>query len=329
MSKVLILDVAHGNCALAQSNGSTIIVDAPVGGLLLNTLEDLGIDRVFAAFISHADKDHLSGILSLLTSDKIAVDKLYVNPDSQKKTRAWRDFLAAVQVAEKKGSCIVKTSLSTTSPGIIQFGDAFVKVLAPSAALALSGVGSKDNKGRVVTSNSLSAVLKIYCAGQSPLLLAADLDQIGLDDALQYNVDLKASTVVFPHHGGSPGDIDTEKFVDVFLKRSKPDLVIFSNGRGRHDNPRKEIVGPIVKSGCLVACTQLSKRCSPVEKGSVNNYLEPIRAVGFADSASCAGSISLDLLKSASRTQNAAEGHLRFIKESVPTPMCNSNPTST
>lgn len=85
MSSVTLLDVSHGNCAVIQDGNAVAVVDSPIGSLLLDTLTDMGVSTVSAAIISHADRDHLSGILSLLTNDNFQVERIYVNPDAQKK----------------------------------------------------------------------------------------------------------------------------------------------------------------------------------------------------------------------------------------------------
>jgi beta-lactamase superfamily II metal-dependent hydrolase len=321
MARAVVLDVAHGNCTIGQSSGATIIADAPIGGLLLNTLEDLNICRVDAVFISHADNDHINGILALLTSPKIHVENVFVNPDSIKKTRSWRNFLVAVGVAERNGTPNVHTSLTTTAPGKFKFGDAVAQVVAPSAAFALSGVGSNDKQGRKITSNSLSAVLTLSIEDQKSLLLPGDIDEIGLDAALENHADFAAGTVVFPHHGGLSGATDHSAFVKKFLAISNPSQVIFSNGRNRHDNPRADVVSLVKEHGCAIACTQLSVRCCATPQVGSTDHLESFRAMGAADGASCAGSVSVDLLAAASRKLEAADLHLKFVK-SLPTAMC-------
>lgn len=204
MSEVVVLDVAHGNCTLVRSAGAHCIVDAPLGSLLLNTLEDLGITSIDVAFVSHADRDHLGGIVSLLTSKTVRLKKLYVNPDSQKNTKIWRDFRAAVSVAEQQGSCEVVPSLTTTMPGSVLVGDVSIHVEAPSASFALAGSGGMDDQGRKITSNSISALLRLQQYDVPRVLLAGDIDVVGLDDAVSHQRDLKADTLVFPHHGGAP-----------------------------------------------------------------------------------------------------------------------------
>jgi beta-lactamase superfamily II metal-dependent hydrolase len=324
VTKIILLDVGHGNCAIVRSGEATAVIDSPTGAMLLDTLRDLEIHTVETAIISHADKDHIAGILSLLTSDNIRVDRVFVNPDSQKNTRIWRDFRVAVAVAERNGTCTVVPSLSTTSPGEIEVGAARITVLCPSAALALTGVGGTTPRGRNVNSNTLSGVLRIDADdGAGSILLAADMDEVGLAEAIDAETSLEADILVFPHHGGLPGAANTQEFTGKLLQAVRPNTVVFSNGRGRHDNPRPEIVDAVRNRGCGVACTQLSERChsQPVD---ARDYLEPLRASGRKEGFSCAGSMTLELQPDGHRPAERAARHQLFISERVTSPMCRN-----
>ncbi len=325
MSDIVLFDVAHGNCSLVRSQGSYSVIDAPLGAMLLNTLEDMGISCVDVAFISHADKDHIAGIIGLLTSTTIQLKKLYLNPDSQKKTGIWRALLAAVSVAEREGNCEVVSTLTTTTPGTVTVGDVAVHVEAPSTSFALAGSGGTDAQGRHITSNSISALLRLKHADRPGLLLAGDIDEVGLDDALRHDRDLTAQTLVFPHHGGLPTSSDAGAFVERILGAVNPSLVIFSNGREKHDNPQPEIVSQVVRIGCKVACTQLAKSCSksPILDGG---HLEPHRAHGRPTGVSCAGSITIDLADHGRRPAAIERAHQKFINDAVETPMCRVAP---
>ncbi len=321
MSDFVILDVAHGNCALLRDGAAVAVIDAPTRSLLLDTLDDLGIDTVHSAFISHADKDHIAGILAMLTSDRIKVEQIFVNPDGQRNSKIWRDFLTAVSVAHRKGDCAVRTSLTASEPGAVTVGNVEIAIIAPSPRLALTGVGGKDAQGRALTANSLSAVLKISEGGAPAALLAGDMDEIGLDDAIAHDADLTAKLLVFPHHGGLPGG-NAEAFTGKLYDRVRPEAVLFSNGRNRHDNPRPEIIDAMIESSCAVACTQLSERCSARPIEGDRDDLEPFRSSGRANGGSCAGSMSIELAGGARRVSAAAAQHARFIDDRVPTPMC-------
>lgn len=319
MTALTILDVGHGNCAILRSQGAVAVVDSPIGSLLLDTLRDLGIAKIDAAFISHSDKDHLAGIVALLTSEDVVVDRLYVNPDAGKNSAVWADLIAAVSVAQKRGGCAVSNSLTSAVPGQVSIGDATIHVVAPSAALSLRGVPGIMPDGAVVTANSLSAVLRVETAAGHGVLLAGDLDEIGLADAIEHGADLGARILVFPHHGGSPGD-DVEAFVTRLIDAVRPESVIFSNGRNKYDLPLRSVVDAVVAAGCSVACTQLARACSNTQ--IAGEHLEEVRAHGRRAGHSCAGSISFDLQSGAARPEDAIARFNTFVNDQVPTPMC-------
>src|SRR3546814_3520417 len=97
--------------------------------------------------------------------------------------------------------------------------------------------------------------------------------------------------------------------------------VCSSDLKGRHDNPRPEIIAPVREWGCTIACTQLSERC---QAAAVDNtgYLESVRAYGRRSGACCAGSVSLTIDPEACRIPEAEELHRRFVSSEVKTPMC-------
>jgi hypothetical protein len=209
-------------------------------------------------------------------------------------------------------------------PGVIELGDGTITVVSPSAALALSGVGGKTLSAQTVTANTLSGVLRVDSGtGGNGVLLAGDMDETSLDNAIAAGAELSANVLVFPHHGGLPGNADATAFAVKLLNAVKPQSVIFSNGRGRHDNPRPEIVGPARERGCAIACTQLSERCQATTVDATD-HLEPIRAHGRPAGACCAGSITLTLGPTAVRIPGADERHQSFITEQVATPMCRA-----
>lgn len=316
-----LLDVGHGNCAIVRSGDTTAVVDCPTGSILLDTLNDLGIEVVEVAIISHADKDHIAGILSLLSSTRVRVGKVYVNPDSQKRTKVWKDFRVAVADAERTGGFEVIPTLSSVVPGVLTIGNLTLRVLSPSNRLTLTAVGGETLSGKTVTSNTLSGVLRVDVGNKPGVLLAGDMDDIGLDDALEMGHDLSAEVLVFPHHGGFPGGTEPHQFAERILNAVNPKAVMFSNGRNRHDNPKPEMVDAAAGRGCAVACSQLSARCqaTPIEG---DQHLEPIRALGRASGSACAGSTTFVLGDEIRRLPDMADRHARFVTDRVSTPMC-------
>lgn len=320
MSDVLLLDVGHGNCTVIQDAGVVAVIDSPAGSTLLDALEDLGVTRVDFALISHADADHIQGVLALLTSQRISVGCLYLNPDRDRNTVAWRDLLSAVKVAERTHGFRTCTSLNTVTPGTLKIGGLTATVVSPSTALALSAVDGRAPEGGLNSANTLSAVIKVERAPDTGVLLAGDLDRVALEDIKASGLNLKASALVYPHHGGLPGSVGTASFVHDLLNLVQPTSVYVSNGRNRHGNPRSEVVETITEYGCGLACTQMARACG--EPVSVA-HLEKWPAAGRGAMHSCAGSISLTLEATGAVRDAAGDASFReFVATQVSTPMC-------
>jgi competence protein ComEC len=320
MSDVLILDVAHGNCAVVQNAGAVAVIDAPVGSMILDTLEELGVSHVEHAIISHSDADHLCGMLALLTSTRVTVANLYVNPDADKESAAWKDLKAAVRVASRDKTTRTIPSLNVSIPGTLNVGDISLTVVSPSEALALSGVGGRSPDGKPTNANTLSAVIKVERAPNVGVLLAGDLDATGFEDVVASGAKLAASALVYPHHGGLPGSGNPTDFVQGLLDLVRPAKVYFSNGRNKHANPRSEIVGAILDRGCGLACTQLARSCGDPMTAS---HLEKWPAAGRDKQHSCAGTISLTLEETGAVRDPAMEAGFReFVTTHVPSAMC-------
>src|ERR1700761_8321171 len=89
-ASLTILDVGHGNCAVARGDSGVLVVDAgPGGGELLQYLSDEAIDTVSCVVISHADNDHLRGLLAILEEPSVEVAEIRLNPDAAKLTDLW------------------------------------------------------------------------------------------------------------------------------------------------------------------------------------------------------------------------------------------------
>jgi beta-lactamase superfamily II metal-dependent hydrolase len=296
------------------------VIDAPVGSAVIDTLEELGVTHVEHALISHSDADHLEGILALLTSKRITVRSLHLNPDAEKTSTAWRDLLAAVRVASLGGTFRTYTSLTVSTPGAVSVGDIKMTVVSPSEALALSAVGGRSPDDKANSANTLSAVIKVERAPDVGVLLAGDLDATGLQDVVASGANLTASVLVYPHHGGLPGSGNPDTFVQGLLDLVRPSQVYVSNGRNKHGNPRPEVVEAILDRGCGLACTQLAKACGdPVP----NPPLERWPSAGREMHHSCAGTISLTLEAGGAVREPAIEAAFHaFVANHVPTAMC-------
>ena len=285
-----ILDVGHGNCAVLVDKNGVVVFDAGPGCTWLQFLTAQGIERIDVVLISHAHQDHIGGIVGLLTSQRFDVGCVRVNTDSAKKSKLWDDL---VFVLDDLDGVDFKPELVRDNSGQFDQGSVAIEILAPSKYLASKGPGSVDREQRRVTSNTISAVVRL-CANDRPVvLLAGDIDDVALENMLENEVDVNAPIVVFPHHGGRPGTSDARLFTRRLCEAVKPTTVIFSIGPGLYGTPRQDIVAEIqsVVPGVRIACTQLSEHCAASLPGEDPSHLVAAHSRGREARRCCAGTL--------------------------------------
>lgn len=316
-----LLDVGHGSCAILSDGEVTSVVDAGPGSALLEYLSAKNISKIHTLIISHADADHISGLIALLSSDLYSITHVLINADSIKKSALWEDVRHSLDTHHDAGTITVRPVLSgkvAEWPGTTTA----IEVIAPSVHAVLSGgPGSTDPQGRTRTSNSSSVVLRILCNNRPIALLGGDMDDITLDELMSKKRDMRAEFLVFPHHGGHAGSKGLDVFAENVISAVEPHSILFSNGRGRYGTPRPEIVEAAHSKGVVrIACTQLSKNCCEQEHALSVDHLSADYSAGASDRKCCAGTMSIDLISS-EMISPVTEKHDAFVK-SLPTPIC-------
>jgi beta-lactamase superfamily II metal-dependent hydrolase len=327
LPELIILDVGHGNCALLRDTEAVTIIDCPPTTTLLETLTQLNINSIDQVLISHADFDHASGLPALL--NEAIIHNIYINPDATKKSKAWREIRAALALAEMKGT-IVHTSLTSTLTRKIRSGAVEIEILAPSSAVALGGAGGEDLEGRSLTSNAMSVVIGLMHNDSRVALLPGDIDDVGLDNLLRTQSNVEAQILVFPHHGGKAGTTSDIAFAQKLCGLVKPNLVLFSIGRKRFDNPREHIMQGVVSTvpDAHIMCTQLSEKCAaelPTSKFAHFANL-PAHGSGNSNNCCCGGSISIQINGKQTTYVPPFNLHRQFVmkmnRNNVSAPLC-------
>jgi beta-lactamase superfamily II metal-dependent hydrolase len=323
--KLAILDVGHGNCTVLQDTKGVTVIDAGPRSHLLEYLTQQGIRRIESILVSHADEDHIGGLIALLDPQTLEVGKIRLNTDP-KPTKAWHGLLHILDRADRHGNIDFQPFLTLSSPensGEFDQGSVQVQVLGPSKNLAARGPGGHDGKGRKIESNSISAVIRLSIDDEPIALLPGDLDEIGLDDLLESHEDIHAPLVVFPHHGGRSRRTSSAEFAKRLCRHVRPETVIFSIGRGRFGTPRPEVVEAVRQANTRVriACTQLSERCAAKTPNFDASHLNPEFSGGREFRTCCAGTLVLDLDNPRS-VLPAHEEHLEFIRRAAPLALC-------
>jgi beta-lactamase superfamily II metal-dependent hydrolase len=323
-SRLSILDVGHGNCAVLECGGGVTVIDAGPGSSLLEFLVREGISSVDTVLISHADEDHIAGLVALLASGEISISNVRLNGDSQKESAIWDDLLFELSARDSLGELNFYPLLASGSEdGFVQ-GDGKIEVVGPGKYLVASGVGSRDREGRRIGTNSISSVLKVIFRGRAVALLPGDVDEVGLADLVSRRASAEAEILVFPHHGGKSGGGDLSKFAKEIARLVRPKVVIFSIGRGKHGTPRPEIIESLREEvpGVWIACTQLSDHCAANLPNEVPTHLASVFSRGREQRKCCAGTLTI-ALESGSRSILPLHSlHQEFITISAPTALC-------
>ena len=129
--RIFILDVGQGDATLIRDGlGTDVLVDGgrkSTGETVLASLRQLQVDDLEAILATHADSDHVGGLIDVLLADDIPVESALYNgyPGD---TQTWGQFVAAVAA---EGLSL----LPAQYPGSFTWGTISASVLNPPPGL--------------------------------------------------------------------------------------------------------------------------------------------------------------------------------------------------
>lgn len=314
-TKFTVLDIGHGNCSLIESSDSFTIIDAAQGSDVQNILNEKSITQIDDLIISHSDKDHVGGAIAILLDDAVTVKRVHLNPDGIKTTATWGDFRSALAYARGLHNTNIVTAINCDSPDL-EYSDYCLEVLSPYAIDCVTGVGTLDEEGNKLDANSMSVVLRLKHNDENIALIPGDMDSKTLDFLMREYDALDAKILVFPHHGGRPGQGDPEEFAKLLCEKVNPELILFSNSRFKHNNPIPAVISGAKQSNCgaHLACTQMSTSCCNDKASLSNEHLMSIYpSKGHTEKHSCAGSITIVLNGRDTDVSTPLEPHRNYI----------------
>jgi competence protein ComEC len=321
-SYVAVLDVGHGNSIVLFERGCACIVDCGPGSSILEFLTNEGITQIENVFLSHADQDHIEGLVVLLSSDRISILNVYVNSDGLKSSALWDDLVYSLSKTSVQGGTKLFPAITRTQT-TFNCGDMIIETIGPSAYLAAKSPGSKDRKKRKITSNSISASFRIHWNDKPVAYLAGDIDQISLDDQKDHGIDISSPVLIFPHHGGNIASGNVVEFTEELCDLTRCETVIFSIGRNKHSNPRTDVVKAIRAkiAKVRIACTQLSKNCSASLNSTNPVHLNTAFSRGRIANECCSGTFIVELEDKVTYSPDH-NSHLAYIAAQASSPIC-------
>lgn len=322
---ISIIDVGHGNCCVLFDNPNCFVIDCGLGSSILEFLTQEEIFEIDNVFLSHADQDHIGGLIALISSNEFKIHNVHVIADATKAGKMWDGILHSLSYSSLSGGTKLHVSISS-SEGPFRCGSIVLKVVTPTPYLAGKSVGNTTQRGERITSNSISASFHVEWNSNSIAYLAGDIDQVSLNDLIDHDISLKSPVLVFPHHGGKSGEYDLVAFTKTLCELTNASTVLFSIGRNQHNNPRPEIIQTVrsLIRDVRIACTQLSKNCAAVLPKISSAHLPSFFSKGKASHECCAGTFIIKLGKEIQYLPTK-ENHREFILENAPTSLCTSN----
>jgi len=310
-----VLDIGHGNCTIIDSETSFTVIDAAQGSELLNILRDKGVIEIDNLILSHSDADHIGGAISLLMDESIVVKRIHLNTDPIKSTKKWTSILVAIQYARTNKGTKLSPSVARDQDAI-ECPDFKLEILAPNPVDCLSGPGMLNIEGSRLDANTMSVVLRLVHNNENIALIPGDMDAGSLEFLKSEQQSIQAKILIFPHHGGLPGQGSPYDFSKELCELVDPDLILFSNSRNRHNNPIPDVISGVRASNCgaHLACTQISKTCCSNDDSLSNEHLIAVYpSKGQSQRHSCAGSVSILLNGNNTDVLTPLDAHRAYI----------------
>lgn len=240
-AKIVFIDVGQGDCALVMSGGKTALIDGGVTDEGLKTLpcvlDHYNISSVDYAIMSHWDKDHVGGLLSLVEQGRVKMLYSAYNIPDEQVEEILHDSLGL-----SPNECSIFLSEKVA---LINSGDAFMlsdncrlDVIYPSVAKS----GENEDSAVILLD---SCGTKILFTGD----IGMETEEYLESEGLLPDIDI----LKVAHHGSrfSTGS--------VFLTAVKPENAVVSVALNNpYGHPSLEALSRLEETDCRVYQTSLS-----------------------------------------------------------------------
>jgi len=222
--------VGQGDATLiVTATGESLLID---GGRsrarIRERLNTLGVTDLDAVLATHADADHIAGLVEVF--DLYQVERFYWNGQIHS-TQTFQNLMAAAQA---EGAQITISRSGDTIP----LGDLNLQVFHPSS---LSGDSNVD-----------SIVVLLSC-GTVEVLLAGDAEVPSEREMLASGILIDIDILKVGHHGSRTATSDT------FLAAVAPEVGVISAGlNNQYGHPHQEVVDSLTAAGVQLWSTDIS-----------------------------------------------------------------------
>ena len=233
--QVTYLDVGQGDSILLRDpNGFTILIDGGVtaaGPTVVSYIKSKGITSIDVILATHADADHIGGLISVLQDSSIAVHRVLYNGYAGS-TQTWTNFATAVTA---KGLVLEAAQF----PETLQLGLLTFWVMNPA-----SGLINPET-------NNVSVVVKVFY-GTKAFLFTGDISSTIEATVIARNTPLASDVLKVAHHGSAYSSSPN------FLASVQPKEAVISVGVNSYGHPSADTIARLQAAGARVWRTDVN-----------------------------------------------------------------------
>ena len=227
--QVSFIDVGQGDSALIQDDtGFDVLIDggiASAGPTVVAYIREQGVDDIEVMVASHADSDHIGGLIEVLNAPDISVDMVLYNgyPGD---TLTWDTFVTAVA---NEGATLIAAQFPLT----YTWGSSTAHIMNPVPELT-----NPDQ-------NDVSVVI-LLDSGEVEYLFTGDIDSTVEADIVARGTPVAADILKVPHHGSKYSSSE------YFLSAVQPAEAVISVGDNPYGHPTDETIQRLLDAGARI-----------------------------------------------------------------------------
>lgn len=239
------ISVGEGDSALlSDGNGFTVLIDGGktgAGPIVDNYLHATGTTRLNVMMASHADSDHIGGLITVLQDSSITIDQVLYNgyPGA---TTTWDTFALAVAA---RGLTLTAVQF----PQVLSWGAMTVHIM--NSEFGLSNPDTND-----------ASIVALIDYGAINYLFTGDIDCTIEATVVARGTPIPAEILKVAHHGSAYSSCDP------FLAAVHPEQAVISVGPNPYGHPSSDTISRLSSSGALVWRTDLSGNTSVYTDGT-------------------------------------------------------------